>query len=75
MKKEFLELLLVMLVALPVCVGLTFLYGWVVQLVWNKLLVGAVTILTPISYWRAYFLTLAIFYPVCVDNYYNKHKK
>lgn len=73
-KADFLEYIIIFVTALFVVPAITFLNGYIVFLVWNKILVDVVTILAPITYWKAYFLTLAISFPLTVSRTYRDYK-
>lgn len=73
-KADFLEYIIIFVTALFVVPAITFLNGYLVFLVWNKVLVDVVTILAPITYWKAYFLTLAISFPLTVSRAYRDYK-
>ena len=73
-KSDFLELIIIFVTALFVVPIINFFDGYVVFLVWNKILVDVVTILAPITYWKAYFLTLAILLPLTVSITYRDYK-
>lgn len=73
-KSDFLEFVIIFVTALFVVPIITFFSGYVVFLVWNKILVDVVTILTPITYWKAYFLTLSISFPLTVSITYKDYK-
>ena len=73
-KADFLEYIIIFVTALFVVPAITFLNGYLVFLVWNKILVDVVTILVPITYWKAYFLTLAISFPLTVSRTYRDYK-
>lgn len=73
-KADFLEFIIIFVTALFVVPAITFLNGYIVFLVWNKILVDVVTILAPITYWKAYFLTLAISFPLSVSKTYRDNK-
>jgi hypothetical protein len=73
-KADFLEFIIIFVTALFVVPIINFFGGYVVFLVWNKILVDVVTILAPITYWKAYFLTLAISFPLTVSKVYRDHK-
>lgn len=71
--KDFVELIIIMLVAIPICLVMSLLSGYVFYLVWNRILVDVVTILAPITYWKSYFLALAISYGFSVSSYYRRN--
>ena len=73
-KADFLEFIIIFVTALFVVPAITFLNGYIVFLVWNKIVVDVVTILAPITYWKAYFLTLAISFPLSVSKTYRDNK-
>lgn len=73
-KADFLEFIIIFVTALFVVPIINFFGGYVVFLVWNKILVDVVTILAPITYWKAYFLTLAISFPLSVSKTYRDNK-
>ena len=73
-KADFLEFIIIFVTALFVVPIIAFFSGYVVFLVWNKILVDVVTILAPITYWKAYFLTLAISFPLTVSITYKDYK-
>ena len=73
-KSDFLEFIIIFVTALFVVPIINFFSGYVVFLVWNKILVDVVTILAPITYWKAYFLTLAISFPLSVSKTYRDYK-
>lgn len=73
-KKDFLAFITICVTALFVVPIITLLNGYIVFLVWNKILVDVVTILAPITYWKAYFLTLAISFPLSVSKTYRDYK-
>ena len=73
-KADFLEFIIIFVTALFVVPIINFFGGYVVFLVWNKILVDVVTILAPITYWKAYFLTLAISFPLSVSKTYRDYK-
>ena len=73
-KADFLEFIIIFITALFVVPIINFFSGYVVFLVWNKILVDVVTILAPITYWKAYFLTLAISFPLSVSKTYRDCK-
>lgn len=73
-KSDFLELIIIFVTALFVVPIINFFDGYVVFLVWNKILVDVVTILAPITYWKAYFLTLSILFPLTVSISYRDYK-
>lgn len=73
-KADFLEFIIIFVTALFVVPIINFFDGYVVFLVWNKILVDVVTILAPITYWKAYFLTLSILFPLTMSITYRDYK-
>lgn len=71
---DFLKLMVIILVALFVVPIVSFVSGLVIYLVWNKILIDVVSVFNAMSYWQAYFLTLAFLFPASVSSVYKTYK-
>ena len=71
---DFLKFMVIFMVALVVVPILSFAFGYLLYLVWNKILVDVVSVFNVMSYWKAYFLTLACMLPSSVGSVYKSYK-
>lgn len=58
--KKLMNALMVMVTLFVTIPAVSFLLGYILYLVWNNILVDVVSVVLPITYWKAFFLTFSV---------------